>query len=352
MPPETWTVASLLRSTREFLQTHGSPSARLDAELLLAHVLGATRMDVYTQHDRPVEAAERDALRALVKRRAAGEPVAYLLGERGFWTLDLRVDGRVLIPRPETERLVELALAFVGAERARRWRVVDVGTGSGAIALALASELPSATVLGIDASADALQVAAENAERTGLRDRVRLVRGDLLAPLVRAGSRVELVVSNPPYVGTEDGDRLAPDVRRWEPAQALFAGLDGLDLIRRLLPEARACLVPGGLLLVEIGSTQGEAVAALAREAGLVEVSIERDLAGLDRVLRARAPGELALPDGAAEASSAPAEGAEEPAPADPAAGEASDAGAAAEVDVLEALRASGVPIIDVRDDD
>ncbi len=133
-------------------------------------------------------------------------------------------------------------------------------------------ERPAAPGLGIVASAAALQVAAENAERTGLRDRVRLVRGDLLAPLVRAGSRVELVVSNPPYVGTEDGDRLAPDVRRWEPAQALFAGLDGLDLIRRLLPEARACLVPGGLLLVEIGSTQGEAVAALAREAGLVEV--------------------------------------------------------------------------------
>ncbi len=287
---ESITVRELVQRTATFFNDRGLPSPRLDADLLVAHVLGTTRTGLYGCFDRPVTDEERDALRELVRRRAAHEPIAYLLGERGFWTLDLRVDPRVLVPRPETERIVELTLEAVGVHREHPWRVVDVGTGSGAIALAIASELPAATVLGSDTSAGALEVAADNAERCGLRDRVRLVRDDLLGALVRKRAQVDIVVSNPPYIATTEHGIMDRDVLEHEPHEALFAGHDGLDVIRRLLPQAQKVLVPGGLLLVEFGAAQGEAVRALAAQ-HFERVRIAKDLAGHDRVLVARAAG-------------------------------------------------------------
>lgn len=288
MTNERWTVASLLRATRELFAQKGVASPRLDAELLLGHVLGMERMQLYLAHDRPVDESERGALRELVKRRVRGEPVAYLLGTRGFWKGEFAVDARVLIPRPETEKLVEQVIEWVGSERDRAWRIVDVGTGSGALAVSLAMELPNATVVAIDVSTDALEVAMTNAVRNGVRDRVKLVRGDLLDPLLKAMSRVDIVVSNPPYVGDDDPG-LEAGVRQWEPALALFGGRDGLDVIRRLLPQVAQLLEPNGLFLCEIGHQQGDAVAALACaafESRSGEVTIERDYDGHDRVLR------------------------------------------------------------------
>lgn len=335
-----WTVAALRRTTHDLLAQRGVESPRLDADLLLGHVLGLSRTQLYMYGDREVDTEQRDAFRELVRRRLRGEPIAYLLGRRGFWNLELRVDRRVLIPRPETEHLVEQVLAYTAGRRQASWKIVDVGTGSGALALALASELPNATVVAIDASVDALAVATENAELLGLRDRVKLVRGDLLEPIVRAGARVHIVVSNPPYVGEEDGAELEAGVREHEPHMALFAGRDGLALIRRLLPQAAAVLEPGGLLLCEHGTAQGEAVRKLAAP-HFATVSTERDLAGHDRLLRALVAGELTLPLDPAQAATA-APDAAEPAPAEePAPG--------TEPDALAQAIAEGLEIIDVR---
>ncbi|HVW16712.1 MAG TPA: peptide chain release factor N(5)-glutamine methyltransferase [Solirubrobacteraceae bacterium] len=248
----------------------GSPSARLDAELLLAHVLGVDRAALYARPEAPVEGPAVRAFQDLVRRRGVGrEPVAYLLGARAFRRIELAVDRRVLIPRPETELVVEAVLerAAPGA------RVVDVGTGSGAIALALKDERPDLDVIGSDVSADALAVARANGERLGLDvswRQVDLVPEGLDPP-------ADVVASNPPYV--RDGDELMPDVARHEPPLALYGGADGLDVIRRLL----AARPP--LLVLEVGEGQARAVAALAERAGFAGGEVLRDLAGIERVV-------------------------------------------------------------------
>jgi release factor glutamine methyltransferase len=317
-----WTVQTLLEATRTFFQERGSPSARLDAEMLLAHVLGVDRTRLYMQYDRPVADEEREKFRELVRRRAATEPIAYLTGSRGFWTLDLHVDSRVLIPRPETEHAVEAVVDFVGEERDRAWRIVDVGTGSGAIALALASELENARIVATDVSADALAVATANAERLGLRERVSFVASDLLDAMVRRGSRADIVVSNPPYVA--ESDEIDAAVKQWEPATALFAPDDGLALIRRLVEQAAAVLRPGGLLVIEHGAGQGEAVRNMAKFVGFV-AETRQDYAGHDRLLVACAPGVLELPERPAVSASISATAAVSPAQG-AAAGEAAEA--------------------------
>jgi release factor glutamine methyltransferase len=258
------------------LAAAGCESPRLDAEILLAHVLGIDRVTLITRGDQPLDDAQRAVFAQLVDRRAAREPVAYLVGTKGFRHLDLQVDRRVLIPRPETEHLVEAVLDLPHGAR-----VADVGTGSGAIALALKSERPDLEVVATDASADALDVARENAARLGLA--VELHRGDLLADV---GGRIDAIVSNPPYV--EDGAELAPDIVLYEPALALRAGPDGLDVIRRLLPAAGA--TAAHTVALEIGAGQAGAVAALMREAGFPEVETISDLAGIERVLVGRRP--------------------------------------------------------------
>jgi release factor glutamine methyltransferase len=259
--------------------------ARLDAgeaELLLAHVLRRPSSWLFAHGDDAMDSEAAAAFAALVERRVAGEPVAYLVGRRGFWTLDLEVGPATLIPRPETELLVELALARMAADAT----VADLGTGSGAIALALASERPRAHVLATDASADALEVARTNAARLALAN-VMFRAGDWYAPL--AGERFDLIASNPPYIADDD-PHLAQGNLRHEPASALASGRDGLDALRVIAAGARAYLRPGGWLLVEHGYDQGDAVRALFTAAGLHEISTSRDLEDRDRVTLGRAP--------------------------------------------------------------
>jgi release factor glutamine methyltransferase len=253
-----------------------------DAALLLAHVLGRSRGWLYAHGDAPVPALDLARFEQLVTRRASGEPVAYLLGTRGFWRFDLAVTPDTLIPRPETELLVELALARIPAQSAAQ--VADLGTGSGAIALAIASERPQARVVAVDISGDALEVARGNAAALGL-DNVEFRRGDWLSPL--AGERFDLIASNPPYIAEGDA-HLAQGDLRFEPRGALASGADGLDAIRIIAAAAPAHLRDGGWLLVEHGWEQGAAVRALFEAAGLVDVSTEPDLEQRDRVTLGR----------------------------------------------------------------
>ena len=281
MSVPAWTVREVLSWTTDlFIRKGLQGSARLDAELLLARVMRCDRVRVYMDHDRPLSEAERTELRGLVARRARGEPVAYLLGRREFYGLDLMVDARVLIPRPETEILVDEALSRL--DEAERGPVVDVGTGSGAMALALAANRPRLRVLALDIDAGAVAVARDNARAHGLSERVLVARADLLTPLQPRS--VSLLVSNPPYVALGD-PRVQDSVVRFEPGRAIFAGADGLWVIRRLLLQATEVLLPGGRLLVEVGEGQAPALSSLARSLALGVEAIRKDLAGIQRVV-------------------------------------------------------------------
>jgi len=275
-------LAEVLRRSTEHLERHGSPTARLDAELLLGHALGLSRVELYVQHERPLSEPELERCRALVRRRAAREPVAYILGSCGFRRLDLEVDPRVLVPRPETELVVERCLILLADAEAPA--VLDVGTGSGAIGLALKQERPGAAVTACDVSADALAVAAANAGRLGLA--LELVESDLFAAF--AGRRFDLVVSNPPYIGEAELAGLEPEVRDHEPRLATVAGADGREVYRRLLPEARDHLAPGGWLVLECGRGQAEWLVAELGGHGYVDAAAERDHQGIERVVWGR----------------------------------------------------------------
>jgi release factor glutamine methyltransferase len=272
------TLGEVLRRSTEHLTEKGSETPRLDAELLLAHALGVERIDLYLDLERPLDSSELDAARALVSRRAAREPLQYILGEWGFRRLTLRVDRRALIPRPETETVVERCLALLVGREAPR--VLDVGTGSGAIALAIADEHPGARVTGIDVSGDALELARENAARTGLD--VELIEHDVFQGL--PAGPWELVVSNPPYVDPEDRASLQPEVRDWEPDTALF----GRDVTAAVAGGAVEVLVDGGALVLEVGDGQAQATAALLTSLGYGDVRTTPDLARRDRVVEGR----------------------------------------------------------------
>lgn len=249
---------------------------RLEAELLLLHVLGKPRSWLIAHADDELDDTQIKAFDALVQRRRDGEPVAYITGHRGFWTLNLEVTPATLIPRPETELLVELALARMTATA----RVADLGTGSGAIALAIARECPTASLVATDASADALVVASRNAAKHGIRN-VRFAHGNWLAAL--EAEHFELIVSNPPYIEADD-PHLAQGDLRFEPASALAAGADGLDDIRQIVAQTRDHLEPGGSLLMEHGWNQGPAVREVLSAAGYRDVFTEQDLEQRDRV--------------------------------------------------------------------
>jgi release factor glutamine methyltransferase len=282
MTDEVWTIQRILGSAEGYFREKKIDNPRLDAELLLARALGCERIRLYTHFDQPLSDDERTRYRELVKRRAAYEPVAYILGEREFFARTFLVSKAVLIPRPETEHLVEEALGW--AERTGRTapRVLDVGTGSGCLAVSLACEWPDAQVVAVDISEDALAVARANAEKHGVAGRVELRRGDLFATV--GGERFDVVVSNPPYVETAARARLMPDVRDWEPAVALFAGSDGLEVVRRLCAEVVGHLEPGGLFACEFGHTHREAVSAMLD--GVPELSQRRDIVDLQRHVR------------------------------------------------------------------
>lgn len=267
------TIESLLKSA----ELPDSPSPRLDAELLLAHALGQSRSYLRTWPEREPDAAQCAAFAALLERRRAGEPVAYLLGRQGFWSLDLEVAPHTLIPRPDTELLVETALALGPGGPAR---VLDLGTGTGAIALALACERPAWQVLGVDRVSEAVQLAERNRARLGLGN-VRFVESVWFSTL--GGERFALIVGNPPYIAADDRHLNEGDVR-FEPASALVAGEDGLDDIRRIVAEAPEHLEAGGWLLLEHGYDQAEAVRALFAARGFAAVESRRDLGGHQRI--------------------------------------------------------------------
>lgn len=273
----------MLTLSQALLQAQSRGLDRLEAQLLLLHALGKSAQERawLLAHDTDeLPPGAQAVLEAGVRRRTAGEPLAYITGHQEFFGLDLAVDARVLVPRPDTETLVEWALDVLQAPTGTAPAVLDLGTGSGAIALSLARELPRAQVVATDASAAALAVAARNARRLGIAN-ARFVEGDWLVPL--AGQRFDLIASNPPYIETGD-PHLAQGDLRFEPATALASGSDGLDDIRRIVADAIPCLQPGGWLLFEHGWKQGEAARALLRDAGYTDVSTAQDLEGRDRV--------------------------------------------------------------------
>ncbi|NBV44813.1 MAG: peptide chain release factor N(5)-glutamine methyltransferase [Planctomycetia bacterium] len=282
MADEVWTVGRLLGWTTEWLATKGSESARLDAEVLLAHVRGCPRIALYTAFEEPVDDAQRSRFRDLVKRRGAGEPVAYLVGSREFFSIPFRVTPAVLVPRPETEGLVVRVLDL--CRHLERARIADVGTGSGAIAVALAKHLPHAVITATDLSAEALAVARSNVERHGVVERVTLMEGDLLAG---ATGPFDIVVSNPPYVREDEFAGLPADVRLHEPRGALVSGPTGVEVIARLAAAAAPLLAPGGWLVVEVGPAD-EARDSLAAVAGLEVRPTIPDLAGRPRIVQAQ----------------------------------------------------------------
>lgn len=284
-PGRPWTVLHLLRWSTAHLEGRGIERARLDTELLLGHALGLSRLQLYLHFDRPLDPAELDVFRPLLRRRARREPLQYVVGSAAFRELDLAVDPRVLIPRPETEGLVEEVLRWAAA-RSEPPDVLEIGTGSGAIALSLRREGTFGRVVATDVSAEALAVARANAERTGVEE-VEWRLGDALTPLGE-DERFDVLVSNPPYVALADREALQPEVVDHEPAGALFSGPDGLDLLRILVREGAARVRPGGLLALEIGAAQGPAVLALARESGAWTAErVGSDLSGRDRYLLA-----------------------------------------------------------------
>ena len=294
---KTWTVLELLTWTTDYFKRAGIDSARLDAEVLLAHALETERLRLYIDYEKPVLQEERDAYRVLVQKRAQERiPVSQLLGEREFWTLGFKVTRDVLTPRPETETLVEWALSRAttdtqeggqASEQPGDLRILDLGTGSGAIALALASELPHAALTATDLSPAALQVAAKNADELRTGERIRFVEGDLFEPVAK--EEFDLIVSNPPYVAREDESSLPPELSH-EPEIALFAGPDGLDVIRRLVAEAGDHLSSGGWLGIELSPEQADEVEGLLTEAGFTDVERRFDLASRARVVGARWP--------------------------------------------------------------
>lgn len=280
MTAEAWTPLRLLGWTQGFFAQKGVDAPRLTAELLLASALGCDRVRLYLDFDKPLGEPELARYRALVKRRAEGEPTAYLVGAREFWGRRFQVDARVLVPRPETELLVEAALAALPEAGA----ALDLGTGSGAVAVSLALGRPGARVTAVDLSAEALEVARANAAALGAA--VELLAGDLFAPLP-AGARFDVIASNPPYVPTGELAGLQREVRR-EPRLALDGGPDGLAVLRRIVAEAPRWLSPGGALLLEMHESHLEALPALCLAAGFAAAEARRDLAGLPRLTVAR----------------------------------------------------------------
>jgi release factor glutamine methyltransferase len=274
------TFAAVLRAATAQLAMH--ESARLDAELLLAEVLGQPRSHLHAWPERALTDAQFQSFAALVARRAAGEPIAHILGRKEFWSLELEVTPATLIPRPETELLVELALARIPADAA--WDIADLGTGSGAIALAVARERPNCRVMASDIATDALAVAERNAHRLGL-DNVRFMHGAWYLPL--GATRFEVILSNPPYIRSDDPHLHQGDVR-FDPRAALVAGTQGLDDLRRIVAGAPDHLLPGGWLLLEHGYDQGAAVADLFVQAGFSAVETVCDLGGQPRVTLGR----------------------------------------------------------------
>jgi release factor glutamine methyltransferase len=282
--PAKWTIGSLVKWATDDFRARGIENPRLDAELIVAHALGIDRMRVILDAARPLEGAELERLRELVKRRRAHEPIAYIRGEREFYGLSFRVDKRVLIPRPDTETLVDVALART-AHVSMSMRQLDLCTGSGCVAIAMARQRPTACAFAIDLSEDAIACARGNALRLGAYN-VAFACGDLFEPV--RGRRFDLVTANPPYIATAEIPTLQQDIKDFEPRLALDGGEDGLAIVRRIVEGASEALAPGGVLVIEIGSGEGAATVELFEARGFRDVRLDRDLARHERVVSGR----------------------------------------------------------------
>ncbi len=278
-------LGRVLAGAREALARAGVPSPGVNAERMLEDLLGFSRAELYLQADQALSEEQEARLEQWVSERSSGKPLQYLLGHTGFYGLDLEVGEGVFIPRPETETLVEAVLNEIANRKLQNAKILDIGTGSGAIAVALASILPQAEVVATDVSEAGLRLARKNAERNGVAERIRFELYDLFP---EGEGSFDAVVSNPPYIPTSDIPLLASEVRDFEPREALDGGPDGLSCIRVIIPKAKERLVPGGLLALEVGEGQAEVVAAVMSETGYCEIAIENDLCGIERAVTAR----------------------------------------------------------------
>ena len=287
---EQWTILKLLNWTTSYFKSHQIDSPRATAEILLAYTLDVKRIDLYLRYDQPLCRHELTPFKDLIKRRVNREPVAYIVGHKEFWELDLKVTPDVLIPRPETECLVEsiLELSHDGVPP-RSERILELGTGSGAIVLALASQQTNNLFYAVDISTRALMLAKENARRFGWEERIHFLAGDWFDPLNSHGRQFDIIVSNPPYIATPVIEQLQPEIQNWEPRQALDGDMDGLKYLRQIIDRAHFYLVPGGHLALEIGHDQKAAVGAIVNACGVYDgLTFKQDYGGHDRVVLMR----------------------------------------------------------------
>ncbi|MGL6196469.1 MAG: peptide chain release factor N(5)-glutamine methyltransferase [Thermoguttaceae bacterium] len=309
--PETWTVKRLLEWTTDFLTKSGRASPRLDAEILLAAALGFKRIELYTNFETEPPKEKRAVFRDYVKRRAAGEPVAYLVGHKEFYSLKFVVDSSTLVPRPETELLVVEAIDFLKRRKSEKpgqpLKICDVGTGSGAIAVTIAKHVPDCTVIAIDVSDAALEIAKRNAESHEVSNKITWLKSDLFAEIqpgsnanssssggnsadeaCESGNLFDIIVSNPPYISQAEYDELDPEVKNFEPLTALLAGNNGTEIIERLILQAYACLKPGGAIMIEVSPMIADKVAEFFHGDKWKDVRTIKDLANLERIVAAR----------------------------------------------------------------
>ena len=287
---DAWTIQKLLKWVTEYLAAKGIESPRLSAELLLSHVLELKRIELYTQFNKQVSQHQLDKLHDLVKRAGLNEPIAYLTGKTEFYSLELEITADCMIPRPETELLVQRAIEYLRTRSGVQY-VCDLCTGSGCIAVAIAKNYPDARVIATDISAAALEVAARNVEKHRLNERVRLLCGDLFEPIIKQldVNQFDLIVCNPPYVSTAEYEKLDKNVKDYEPEFALLAGADGMDVYRKIFEKVDGFLRPGAALMLEIGYAQGPAVKEMLEQTGaFAEIKIEKDFHDNDRIVIAR----------------------------------------------------------------
>ena len=288
-PPE-WTLIKLIQWATAYFDRHHIDSPRATAEILLAHAIGSKRIDLYLHYDQPLNSDELNCFKALIKRRINREPVAYIVGHKEFWSIDLEVNRNVLIPRPETECLVEKALESLAADSdPENKSILELGTGSGAVIIALASENSQHSYLGTDISSDAIEVARRNARRHGLDAKIRFMVANWFAPLDKKAGIFDLIVSNPPYIKTQDLKRLQPEIHVYEPVAALDGAKDGLRCLRHIIQCAYLYLKPTGALLLEIGHDQQAPLKQIIDACGQYEdVQFYRDYSGYDRIVSMR----------------------------------------------------------------
>lgn len=280
---KVWTTLDVLRWTIDYFKSKGIPSPRVEAEVIIAYALGIKRIDLYLQHDKPLSPEELGRCRHFIKRKIGREPSQYITGQREFWSLDFYVSPDVLIPRPETEVLVETAITYIRENFYKS--IIDIGTGSGVIAISLTHEIDNIEIVATDISINAILVAKKNAAKHSLSHRIEFVVSDLFKGISRA-KQFDLIVSNPPYVAIDDYEKLEPEIRLYEPPEALIGGEDGLDIVRNLISEGVEHLRSGGTMLIEIGQGQREKVERFVSNLeNIKQIKVVKDYSGIDRVV-------------------------------------------------------------------